>query len=238
VPKYPNLAVFILFIFFSFGVQWYALEHLPFYDCMPYKIGNNIPQQMKPPAGCITDSVVTKLYYKNLKTNKVQEFTMANYPWQDTLNWKYDTTQNVTVRQGNCEAAIKDFSITDFDKNDYTDAVLQQPGYTFLLFLKDPATARTDNMDHLKALFTQAQAAGIQLLVLSSSSKEETEVWRQKWQLPGAEFYTFDQTASKTAMRSDPGLMLLEQGTIRGKWSFRDYPSGLTMNGGKIELKK
>ncbi len=39
-----------------------------------------------------------------------------------------------------------------------------------------------------------------------------------------AEVLVLDGTVSKTAMRSNPGLMLLEQGVIKGKWSFRDYP--------------
>jgi hypothetical protein len=34
-------------------------------------------------------------------------------------------------------------------------------------------------------------------------------------------------------MRSNPGLMLLEQGTIRGKWSFRDYPADIPANSSK-----
>ena len=89
------------------------MEHLPFYDCMPYKIGNNIPQLMQPPAGCISDSTVTKFYYKNLKSGEVKEFTMTNYPWEDTLNWAYSDRKDVLVRQGNCEAAIKDFKIAD-----------------------------------------------------------------------------------------------------------------------------
>jgi len=50
-------------------------------------------------------------------------------------------------------------------------------------------------------------------------------------QLSTAEFYTFDQTASKTAMRSDPGLMLVQGCIIRGKWSFRDYPKSLEAAG-------
>jgi len=51
--------------------------------------------------------------------------------------------------------------------------------------------------------------------------------------LTSAEFYTFDQTASKTAMRTDPGLMLLQGCVVRGKWSFRDYPQTLEAAGVK-----
>jgi hypothetical protein len=44
-------------------------------------------------------------------------------------------------------------------------------------------------------------------------------------------------TVSKTAMRSNPGLMLLKQGTIQDKWSFKSYPSGFTLSGNQINLQ-
>src|SRR5687768_14568614 len=31
--------------------QWYVLEHLPIVDCLPYKKGNDLLEQMKTPAG-------------------------------------------------------------------------------------------------------------------------------------------------------------------------------------------
>ena len=50
-------------------------------------------------------------------------------------------------------------------------------------------------------------------------------------------YFTLDGTASRTAMRSNPGLMLLHDGVVDGKWSYADYPSDMTMNGDKLEIK-
>ena len=38
------------------------------------------------------------------------------------------------------------------------------------------------------------------------------------------DFYTMDETTLKTIIRSDPGLILLKEGVIIGKWAWRDFP--------------
>jgi hypothetical protein len=114
--------------------------------------------------------------------------------------------------------------------------VLQDPGYKFFLFLRDPDDARTDNMPRLKSLFQQAQAAGVTCLILYSAQEDEIARWRARHGIPG-EYYTFDRTASKTAMRSDPGLMFLKGSVVQGKWSFRDYPATVTKNGAEVVVK-
>ncbi|HZH36164.1 MAG TPA: MauE/DoxX family redox-associated membrane protein, partial [Flavisolibacter sp.] len=43
-------------LFLSLGIQWYVLNYLPVADCLPFKRGNHIPTQMKPPPGAIPDS--------------------------------------------------------------------------------------------------------------------------------------------------------------------------------------
>ena len=49
----------------SFGFQWYTLNYLPVVDCLPYKIGKNIYEQMKMPANAVPDiKVITYEYIK------------------------------------------------------------------------------------------------------------------------------------------------------------------------------
>ena len=230
LPRYPNTALFILAAFFAFGVQWWALEHLPFHDCMPYAVGKNLCEGVKPPSGSHPDVYKSMLLYKNLKTGATQNFSQENYPWEDTVNWVFVSRTDSLVSKGNSDPEIKDFQPKDYAGNDYTDAILQDPGYKFLLFLKDPPNARADHMDRLKDLFTQASAKGITCIVLCSASKAAADEWHTKWGVP-AEYYSFDATANKTAIRSDPGLMLLQGCTVRGKWSFRDYPKNLAESG-------
>ncbi len=232
---YPTVAIMILTTFFAFGIQWYALEHLPFYDCLPYKIGVSIPEKMKIPEGAIPDQYETVMIYE--KDGVQKEFTMQNYPWEDST-WKFVDRKDKLIKKGNAEAAIKDFSISGFDGTDYTEQVLNTPGYTFLLFVKDPAKARKDNTDKLRSLMVQANQLNIPFYVLSSASEEATNNFKENRKLFAAEYTVIDGTASKTAMRANPGLMLLEEGTIRGKWSFRDFPDSIRLDGSKLQIIK
>lgn len=155
-----------------------------------------------------------------------KEFTTANYPWQDTT-WVFVDRKDKLVKKGNAEPKLKDYIISDHDGNDVTEQVLNQPGYTFLIYVYNVGKARTDNMDQLHNLIEDAEKNNVPVYLLCSSTKDEAEAFRKANGLDKAIIYVFDGTVAKTAMRSNPGLMLLEKGVIRGKWSPSDYPETL-----------
>jgi uncharacterized membrane protein YphA (DoxX/SURF4 family) len=231
-PRFVGTSLMVLTVFFAFGIQWWSLEHLPFYDCLPYKVGTDINKGMKIPPGAIPDKYESIMIYE--KNGVKKEFTMADYPWQDTT-WKFVDRKDKLIQKGNAEPKIKDFVITDYDGNDHTYEILNAPGYTFLLFIKDPGTARNDNLDRLKNLVAQAQKQNIPFYVLCSADKERATALQKSWGLSSVDFLVLDQTAVKTAMRSNPGLMLLEKGVVKGKWSFRDYPKTISVDNGKLK---
>ncbi len=214
-------ALMVLTTVVAFGGQWYALKHLPFHDCLPYKVGTNMIDGRKIPPGARPDVYESVMIYE--KNGVKKEFTTQNYPWQDTT-WVFVDRKDKLIQKGNAEAKLKDYIISDYDGNEVTDQVLNQPGYTFLIYVNSVEKARTDNMDKLRALIEDAEKQNVPVYILCSAGKEEAEAFRKKNGLDKAILYVFDQTISKTALRSNPGLMLIEQGVIRGKWSPSDYP--------------
>lgn len=232
---YPTTAIVILTAFFAFGMQWWVLEHLPFYDCLPYKAGNNLWEKTQLPPGAKPDRYATMLIYE--KDGVKKEFTQDNYPWQDST-WTFVDSKTVLVEKGNAEPAIKDFNLNDFDGNNHTEEILKTPGYAFFFFVNTQSKPRTDNMERLVALARQSQQVGIPFYVLFSGTQSEVDAFSQKWNMIGLDFLSLDGTASKTAMRSNPGLMLLKDGTVQHKWSFRDYPKGVSLSGNQIQLTK
>jgi len=220
--------------FFAFGMQWWALEHLPFHDCMPYKIGVNIKEKTMPPPGSTPDEYSDIFIYE--KDGVKKEFTSDNYPWEDTT-WVFVDRITKLVKKGNAEPEIKDFVITDLTGNEHTEEILNEP-YVFLLFLKDPAAARTDNVAALQSLIKKCNQLNIPFYVLTSGNAEASKNWLQKNNLIPNDMLVFDLVANKSAVRSNPGLMLLQQGVIRGKWSFRDYPKDAAIESGKLKLMK
>ncbi|XZF13771.1 BT_3928 family protein [Chitinophagaceae bacterium MMS25-I14] len=219
--NYPGTALMILSIFFAFGFQWWTLEHLPVHDCLAYKVGNNLWEKSQLPPGATPPVFETVLTYE--KDGVKKEFSQSNYPWQDST-WVFVDSKTKLIKEGSGEAPIKDFKLSDYDGNDHTEEVLKAKGKVFLFFLRDVNKARTDNLERLKKLLDEAEQQNIPTYILSSGEKEPTAEFLKKWGLVKFQLLIVDGTASKTGMRTNPGLMLLNDGTVEGKWSFRDYP--------------
>lgn len=234
LPKVAGTVVILLAFAASLGIQLYVLSHLPFYDCLPYKKGNNIWAKMQPPPGSKPDKYKTYMVYE--KDGVRKDFDETNYPWQDTT-WKFVDSKSVLVEKGNAEPEIKDFSLTDYQQNDVTQQILEQKGYTFLLFVKEPATAHTDNMDRILTLITVSNQLNIPFYILCSAAEKEMQAFVSAHKLQGAAgFLIIDGTVAKTAMRSNPGLMLIKDGTVEGKWSYKDYPGTISLNNGLLSI--
>jgi triosephosphate isomerase len=56
-------------------------------------------------------------------------------------------------------------------------------------------------------------------MILTSSGSEETKSYDN-----GLRFFSTDETTLKTMIRSNPGYILLKDGTIIGKWSSAGCP--------------
>lgn len=217
--KIPGIIMISGFLL-TLVMQWYALKHLPFKDCLAYKKNNNILKEMTPGPDYVPAVCETMLTYE--KGGVKKDFTTKDFPWQDS-NWKYVDSKTKLVSEAKNEPAIKDFSITNYNGEIITNTVLTYEGYVFLLFVKDVKEAQTDNMDMLRLLVSQCKKAGIPFLALSASNDIETNKFKQDHQLE-IEFCSIDGTVCKTAMRTNPGLMLIKNGTVMNKWSYRDYP--------------
>ena len=59
---------------------------------------------------------------------------------------------------------------------------------------------------------------------LAANSYEEVEPFRHDNQVT-YDVLTGDATMLKTIIRSNPGLILLKEGTVIGKWHYNDVPS-------------
>lgn len=227
---YPGTAIMILTAFFAVGIQFWHLEHLPTYDCLPFKVGVDVNVDRKIPEGATPDRYESVMIYE--KDGVQKEFTMDNYPWEDST-WVFVDRKDVLVEKGNAEPKIHDYIISDYNGNEYTNQILNTPGYTFLLYVKDTDKARDDNKEALQEIIAFCNTNDIPFYVLCSANEETAMAFKKDWSL-NAEFLVLDGTVSKTAMRSNPGLMLLEQGVIKGKWSYRDYPEDISLENGKL----
>jgi hypothetical protein len=191
----------------SIGVGWYAYEHLPYIDFRAYKVGNNIPTLMKASA---------PLRYKYIMTKAGQEEEFEEYPTDPSYTFK----QMIAI---NPEDGPK---ITDFnvwtEQGDFTQEVLS--GTKLIILVQNAAKANPKSFADITKLANAAEQQGITTMAVTSSSSQEFEELRHEVNL-AVPYYFGDGTVIKTIMRSNPGILLLQDGTVRGKWHHNDTPS-------------
>ena len=196
----------------------YCLYTLPIFDFRPYHVGTNIKQGMEIPEGAEQPEFESTFLLR--KNGETREFTLDNYP---DSTWEYVDTRTVQTKKG-YEPPIHDFALTTCDTGeDITEQVLTKKGYTFLLVSPRLAVADDSNFGDIDQIYEYAEENGADFYCVTASTNDEIERWRD---LTGAEYHfcNADETTLKTMIRSNPGLMLLKDGTIIGKWSHNALP--------------
>ncbi len=221
-----SAGIIILSALFSFGIQWYILKHLPFADCLPYKVDSNIQEKMKPPPNSIPDSTVITLVYT--KDGKDYEFSATKLP-ADLNTYTYKSRYDKLIRKGNAIPPIQSFSLTNINGTDTTNAILERPGYTLLLFAQS-IDARPANWKWNDQSFTEIKQLSVQkeypFFLVTSDPKSAVEGFANaKWDTNAV--LACDNVPIKTAARVNPTLYVLNRGTIIGKWGYNDFDEAL-----------
>ncbi|PRY10874.1 hypothetical protein CLV24_1121 [Pontibacter ummariensis] len=190
----------------SVGIGWYAYEHLPYIDFRAYKVGNNIPVLMEP-------SAPLRYKYIMLKDGEEQEF--EEYPTDEAYTFKEMVAIN--PEDG---PKITDFNVWN-DQGDFTQEVLT--GNKLIILVQSVAKADREDFDKINELVLAAEQQGITPMVVTSSSGQDFEVFRHEVNL-AAPYFFIDGTVLKTIMRANPGIVLLQDGTVKGKWHHNDTP--------------
>ena len=214
--------ILILTVLFSFALQGYVFKHLPIVDCLPYKIGRNIQQQMKVPPGALPDSTVITFVYT--KQGKQVEFTSDKFPddFDDSL-YHFVKRYDKLIREGNAQPAIKDFVLSSLSGTDSTQAILDQKGYMLFLFVKDGMNNNADKKENqqLRSVIDYARSKNMAFYTITNTREVINEFTAATKDT--ATTFMCDAVAIKTAARANPALYLLKDGIIKNKWAFADF---------------
>ena len=218
-------AVFIL------AISGWCLYYLPLFDFRPYHIGANIQEGMTIPEGEEPPQFETTFILE--KDGEQKEFTLDDYP---DSTWTFIDSKTRQLSKG-YTPPIHDFSImlleeseekeeagtTYEESGDITQEVLSHEGYTFLLISPHLRHADDSRLDLINELYEYSCEHGYPFYCLTASTAQEISQWCDR---TGAEypFCVTDETTLKTVIRSNPGLLLLKNGTIIRKWSHNDLP--------------
>ena len=200
----------------------YCYRHLPVLDFRPYAVGKNITEGMRLPEGTEPDQYEVTLKYKNKQTGEVLSFTEENYPWQDTLNWEYESSSERLVKKGYI-TPIHDLIIEHPTLGNITEEILEDDNHTILAVAYNLTQSDMQYQPAINRLAEYAQEKGIRFYGLTSSSERDIETYKKRYHVP-YEFCTADEIQLKTMIRSNPGVIILREGTILDKWAGKDVP--------------
>jgi uncharacterized membrane protein YphA (DoxX/SURF4 family) len=197
----------------SFGIGIYAIRYLPPIDFLPYAIGKSISQQMKP-TGVKPDMEFTFLNKKTKEEIVAKEFLM------DTLTYKY--LSMVTLNEDKLKPKITDYSVSDPQGNNYTDSTFT--GNKLLVILKNIEGIDSEQLTELKSLIGDSEKNGIIPMILTSVIQTDYQKFSEANGII-TPYFSADATVLKTMARTNPCVILLQNGVVKGKWGNHSFPT-------------
>lgn len=209
------------------GLAMQVLNHLPIIDFRAYAVGKNLVDGMKSAEelGLEPTRYGTIYTLKNSTNGELMEVEGQRYideKWWEKPEWAIEEslTRQVLISKG-YEPPIHDFVIM-VDDQDFTEEYLASPALLFIVARKlDKADVQ--GMSDIRTLVRQANNAGIDAVGATASSSTEIErmISVDIINYPVA---SMDETTLKTIVRSNPGVLLISHGVVKGKWHFNDLP--------------
>lgn len=203
--KWLTIGAFVM----SLVLAIYAIRNLPFIDFRAFKEGVNISKAMQPSAA---------LEYSYLMEKDGEKLVFDEYPSDDSFTFVEMTLKNPEVLP-----KISDFAIWN-EAGDHTEEMLQGKQLLILSSNIDEITLSVNELDKISALINAFQGSEVNVHWVAASSEEKmTEFLQEK----GLRLSTYmaDATVVKTIIRSNPGLVFLENGTVLKKFHYRNAPS-------------
>jgi len=225
-----GLVGFFVFVF-SFGIGIYTYNYLPFIDFLPYKVGNNIPELMVMPEGKHGDVYEHVYNLENKETGEKK--TMSDKQYMDEKVWEDESWEIIgeptskLVKKG-YEIPIPDLLISDSEGFDMTDEIINNPYYSFLVVTHDITQLDALDLRALNKINLVLKELSIdyniRTILLTASSMNEAYHLNEELDLILETFYA-DGVPLKSMVRSNPGVLLLQNGNVVNKWSKQSFPS-------------
>ncbi len=197
----------------SFGIGIYAILYLPPIDFLPYAIGKSIPEQMKP------TGVKPEVEYTFLNKKSDEKIVSKEY-LMDTLTYKFVSME--TLNEDKLRPKITDYALSDIQGNIYTDSSFV--GKKMLIIFRKLPEIKESEVKTIQNLIQKSMAKGIRPMILTSATQEEYQTFANQYKLENP-FYFVDATVLKTMARTNPCIILLENGVVIGKWGNRCIPN-------------
>ena len=197
------------------GFEVYNYRHLPVVDFMNWKVGKQLNVETSGDADIY-------LIYRNKATGETQEFLSPNYPWNDSV-WmsEWEFVDQRTEGGSN----FLGFSALDESGNDVTESILTTE--KLLMFTShDLADVSEKQWAKVKEVTETAEKQGYIVIWVVANEPEFVEQLREQYDFL-YEVYYADELEIKPIVRSNPGLVWLDNGLVKNKWSVVDFKKAM-----------
>ncbi len=216
-------AVSIVAMAGAFYLSYYALQHLPPFDFRAYKVGSNIPELMDDSLVEYGEQVYIirdKINGEEIRLNQEEYF--ANWEkYKDTA--QFSTEFNRDVLNPEKLPKITDYQVSNVSGEDITSLTFEGP--VLLIIIPDVTYTYQASLAGITQLARNLESSSIKPIVLTATDRATFETFRHQEQISLADYGFVDNKVLLTMIRSNPGLMLLQSGTVLNKWHYNDLPS-------------
>ena len=209
-PRTQFLIGLVYAILFT-GFEIYNYRHLPVVDFMNWKVGKQMNAQPE-------QEQQIYLTFKNKTTGETQEYLSPDYPWNDSVwmsQWEF-VDQRVTGDNN-----YIGFTALDADGDEVTEMILHTAN--LLMFTSHDMDMITEKeWEMIKSITEKAHQKGYEVMWMTAAVPEEMDVYRERYPFVD-EVYYGDELEIKTIVRFNPGLIWLDDGLVKDKWSAIDF---------------
>jgi uncharacterized membrane protein YphA (DoxX/SURF4 family) len=210
IPVKTNDIIIGIAFIINIYLAIHSINHLPYLDFRAYKVGNYIPDLMVP----------SEPYrYKYIMERDGEEYEFTEYPSDTTYTYK-----DMIILNPEAQPKITDYHIWT-DDGEFTEETFI--GNKLFIVIYDVTKASAKHMDEIVALISEIESQ-VDVWALTASADTEFEIFRHEHQLAIPYFYA-DMTVLEAIIRSNPGLWLMKDGTVIGKWHHNDVPEAKTI---------
>ena len=206
-------------IFYIVLVEGISLYFVPVIDFRNYAIGNDLRELVQ---GENDSYEVVMTFEKNGERRDFKQDSIPDETWQFVEN------RSVLVSKGK-EPVIDDFSILDWE-NDYdvSETILADTGAVFIMVAEFLEEASVGRVDKINELYDYCLDNELLFVAATSSDEANIELWRKR---TGAEYpiYWADNILLRNMIRANPGVLLIRDGVVTGKWNVWNMPDAEQM---------
>ena len=206
-------------VFYIAFVETISLSYVPVLDFRNYAVGNNLRELVQ------GENDTYKLVMAFEKDGEMRLFEQDSLPDE---SWMFVENRSLLVAEGR-KPVIGDFAILDWESDyDVAEDILADTGFVCIVVAEFLEEASVGRVDKINDLYDYCLDKNVTFLAVTASGEDDIELWRKR---TGAEYpvYWADNMLLRSMTRANPGVVLLNDGVIVGKWNVAAMPEAEQM---------